>query len=74
MPVGTICAPLLSDLSFTGMNRSLSKGLKKGKKILPSHSTSPTYDNLPLSNSRIPEFIYLIYTCDFKIKDTSESS
>ena len=74
--MGTDSVPLLADLFLYGYEAELRQGLlQAGKKNLPQEfSFIYRYidDVLSLNNSRISEFIDLIYPCELEIKDTTE--
>ena len=70
--------PLLADLFLFGHEAELIQGLlKRGKKHL-AQKFNFTYryidDVLSLNNSKISEFIDLIYPCELEILDATESN
>ena len=71
------CVPYLPTYSFMSMRRSSYSGSLKQTKHLALQLTF-TYrcinDILSLINSKISEFIDIIYPCEVEIKDTAKTS
>ena len=78
IPMGTNCAPLLTDLVlYSYENEFLDKLVKEGKKKLPrKFNLSYCYINDPISfnNKRFKEFISDIYPKELTISETTEST
>ena len=77
IPMGTNCIPLLADLCLYGYEAEFIQGLLKADKKHLVQKFNFTYryiyDVLSLNNSKTSEFIDLIYPCELKINDTTES-
>ena len=76
IPMGTNCAPLLSDLFLYSHEADLQRLLKKNEKKL-ARSINFTfryiYDVLSLNNSRFGDFVDRIYPIELEIKDTANT-
>ena len=75
--MGKSCAPLLADLFLNGYEAEFIQGLLKADKkhIAQKFNFTNRYidDVLSRNNSKILEFIDLIFPCELKIKDTTVS-
>jgi hypothetical protein len=77
MPMGTNCAPLISDLFLYSYEADIIKGLlkKNEKKLAQSINFTFRYmdDVISLNNSRFGDFVYRIYPIEFEIKNTTDT-
>ena len=77
MPMGTNCAPLISDLFLYSYEEDIIKGLlkKNEKKLAQSIKFTFRYmdDVISLNNSRFGDFVYRIYPIEFEIKNTTDT-
>jgi hypothetical protein len=77
IPMGTNCAPLLTDLFFYSYEADFIRGLlkKNEKKLAQSFNFTFHYidDVLSLNNSRFGDFVDRIYPIELEIKDTTDT-
>jgi hypothetical protein len=77
MPMGTNCAPLISDLFLYSYEADIIKGLlkKNEKKLAQSINFTFRYmdDVISLNNFRFGDFVYRIYPIEFEIKNTTDT-
>ena len=77
IPMGTNCAPLLSDLFLYSYEADFIQGLlkKSEKKLARSFNFTFLYldDVLSLNNSRFVDFVDYIYPIELEIKDTTDT-
>ena len=78
IPMGTNCAPLLTDLFlYSCENNFLDKLIKEGKRKLSRNFNIPyryTDDLISFNNKRFKEFISDIYPKELTISETTEST
>ena len=77
IPMGTNCAPHLADLFLYSYEADFIQGLlkKNENKLIRSFNFTSRYidDVLSLNNSRLGDFVDLIYPTELEIKDTTYS-
>ena len=77
IPMGTTCAPLLSDLFCNSYEADLIKGLLKKNENKLARSFNFTFryidEVLSLNNSRFGDFVGRIYPIELEIKDTTDT-
>jgi hypothetical protein len=75
IPMGTNCAPLLSNLFLSSYESEFLQKLVKNKKIHEARAFNFTYrfidDVLSVNNSRFAEFLPLIYPPELEVKETT---
>ena len=77
IPMGTSCAPFLTDVFLYSYEAGLIQGLlkKNEKKLARSSNFTFRYidDILSLNNSRFSDFVNRIYPNELEIKDTTDT-
>ena len=74
IPMDTNCAPLLADLFYTRMTRSLSKQARNPCTTIQFHLQIYIDDVLSLKNTNFAEYLKFIYPCELEIKETMETA
>ena len=78
IPMGTNCAPLLTDLFLYSYESEFLQKLVKDKKIHEARAFNFTYryidDVLSINNSRFAEFLPLIYPPELEVKETTDTA
>jgi hypothetical protein len=76
IPMGTNCAPLLADLFLYSYESEFLQKLVKDKTIHEARAFNFTYryidDVLSINNSRLAEFLPLIYPPELEVKETPQ--
>ena len=74
-PMGTNCAPLLTDLFLYSQEADFIQGLhkKNEKRLARSFNFTFRYDVLTINNSRFGDFVDHIYHIELEIKDTTDT-
>ena len=77
IPMGTNCAPLLTNLFLYSYESEFLQKLVKDKKIHEARAFNFTYryidDVLSINNSRFAEFLPLIYPPELEVKETTDT-
>ena len=77
IPVGTNCAPLLTDLFLHAYEADFIQGLLKYKDRELAHTFNSSFryidDVLSLNNSRFGDYLHHIYPNELKVKDTADT-
>ena len=78
IPMGTNCAPLLTDLFLYSYESEFLHNLVKDKKIHEARAFNFTYRYidgvLSINNPRFSEFLPLIYPSELEIKETTDTA
>ena len=78
IPIGTNCAPLLTDLFLYSFEADFVQSLIKAGKTRLTQQFNFTYRNiddvLSPNNSKFPEYLEFIYPRDLEIKETTETT
>jgi hypothetical protein len=78
IPMGTNCAPLLTDLFLYSCESEFLQNRVKNKKIHEARAFNFTYryidDVLSINNPRFAEFLLLIYPSELEIKETTDTA
>jgi hypothetical protein len=78
IPMGTNCAPLLSNLFLYSYESEFLQNLVKDKKIHEARAFNFTYryndDVFSINNPRFAEFLPLIYPPELEIKETTDTA